>query len=433
MVKQMTDSDKLKKKQQKTEPIAYEVPSWSTWTRRLITVILLIAGVYALTFVGSVINILLMSLLLVFILFIPARTLTRRLRIPYPVSVFIIYFIFGSILMIGIFSFIPTVLTWAIDFTNSTVYVYDEIREDLEDYTYDDGIIEIFNMHIDFNFVFEPLQRMMLGESILPEGSENVPQNIIRADDLDLQAILNQTLNLVGTVTGAVSNIASILFQIFFTGLLSFLILLEIPNFYKNFYSSLPKAYSREYGLLTLRILKVWNSFLRGEAAIAILIGVVTWIQFELMGIPGASVLGIFTGAISLIPTLGGLIALVPLSFVPLLQGSTVMTDMNPLVLMFSVVIVNLLIQQFIWNVIAPKIIGDAVSVPLPFIIVGLFVGASVGGLLGAFLISPLLGTIKVVIEYVFNKLADEDPYPQQPDPRFGEKDLFDPKVSLRS
>jgi predicted PurR-regulated permease PerM len=428
----MTDSEKLKNKQH-IEPLAYDVPSWSTWTRRLVTVILLIAGVYALTFVGSVANILLMSLLLVFILFTPARALTRRLRIPYPLSVFIIYCIFGIILMFSIFSFIPTVLTWAIDFTNSTVYVYQEIRDDWEDYNYEDGIIEILNVQVDFNFVFEPLQHIMLGERILPEDSENVPDNIIRADEIDLQAILNQTLNVIGTLTGAVSNIANILFQFVFIGLLSFLILLEVPNFYKSLFTGLPQVYRREYGLLTLQIIKVWNSFLRGEAAIAILIGVITWLQFELMGIPGASVLGIFTGAISLIPTLGGLIALVPLSMVPLLQGSTIMTDMNPLVLMFTVVIINLVIQQFIWNVLAPKIIGDAVSVPLPFIIVGLFVGASVGGVLGAFLVSPILGTIKVILKYILHKLGDEDPYPQQTDPRLGEKDLFDPKVRLRS
>ena len=433
MVKAMTDSDKLKKKQQNTEPLAYEVPSWSTWTRRLVTVILLICGVYALTFVGSVINILLMSLLLVFILFAPARALTRRLRIPYPLSVFIIYCIFGIVLMVAIFSFVPTVLTWGIDFTNSTVYVYQEIHDDWEDYKYEDGIIEILNMQVDFNFVFEPIQRIMLGESILPEGSVDVPKNIIRADEIDIQAILNQALNVVGTLTGAVSNIANILFQFFFIGLLSFLFLLEIPNFYTSFFTGFPPIYRREYGLLTLQILRVWNSFLRGEATIAILIGVITWIQFELMGIPGASVLGIFTGAISLIPTLGGLIALIPLSLVPLLQGSTVFTDANPLVLMFTVVIINLVIQQLIWNFLAPKIIGDAVSVPLPFIIVGLFVGASVGGLLGAFLISPILGTIKVVVEYILHKLADEDPYPQQADPRLGEKDLFDPKVRIRS
>ena len=428
----MTDSDKHKQTAQNDEPIGYVIPSWSTWTRRLVIVILLIAGVYALSLLGSVANIVVMSLVLVFILFLPARTLTRRLNLPYPLSVFIIYCIFGLILIIGIFSFIPTVLTWAVDFTNSTVYVYQEIQEDWEDYEYEDGVVEILNIHIDFNFVFEPLQRIMLGESILPEGAEDMP-NVISGDEIDFQAIINQTLNIVGTLTGALSNIANLLFQLFFVALLSFLILLEIPKFYKNLFTELPQSYRREYGLLTLHIAKVWNSFLRGEAIIAIIIGLITWIQLELMGISGASVLGIFTGVISLIPTLGGLIALVPLSIVPLFQGSMTLTDMNPFVLMLAVVLINLVIQQIIWNVLAPKILGDAVSVPLPFIIVGLFVGASIGGLLGAFLISPILGTIKVLLVYILHKLEDEDPFPHEPDPRLGEKGLFDRNVSLRS
>lgn len=429
----MTDSLKFKKKarQQNTDPIAYEVPSWSTWTRRFVTVILLIVSVYALTFVGSVIHILIMSLILVFVLFPPARVLTRRLRLPYALSVTLIYLLFGFVLFIGIFSFIPTVLTWAVDFTNSTIYAYGELEAYWQDYEYADGVVEIANFHVDLNFLFEPLQSVMLGQSIMPEGAEDLPVNIIRGDEIDLQAILNQALNIVGTLTGAVSNIASLFFQLFFVGLLSFLLLLEIPNFYRGFFSGLPKPYSREYGLLTLRIIKVWNGFFRGEALIAIIIGFLTWIQLEIMGVPGASVLGIFTGAVSLIPTLGGIIALVPLSIIPLFQGSTVMTDMNPLVLMFTVVIINLVMQQLIWNIVAPKIIGDAVSVPLPFIIVGLVVGASVGGVLGAFLISPILGTIKVILVYILNKLADADPFPQQADPRLGEKDLFDPKVSL--
>jgi len=433
----MADSARFKKKtkQQHTEPIAYEVPSWSTWTRRAVSIILLIIGVYALTFVGAVAHILIMSLILVFILFPPARALTRRLRIPYALSVMLIYFLFGLVLLVAIFSFIPTVLTWAVDFSNSTVYVYGELQDYWEDYDYEDGVVEIVNVQVDLNFLFEPLQAIMLGRSIMPEGAEEleISENIIRGDDIDLQAILNQALSVVGTLTGAVSNIASLLFQLFFVGLLSFLLLLEIPNFYRDFFNGLPKAYSREYGLLALRIIKVWNGFFRGEAIIAILIGVLTWIQLEAMGIPGASVLGIFTGAVSLIPTLGGIIALVPLSIIPLFQGSTVMTDMNPLVLMFSVVIANLVMQQLIWNIIAPKIIGDAVSVPLPFIIIGLIVGASVGGVLGAFLISPILGTIKVILLYVLRKLANEDPFPQQADPRLGEKNLFDPRVRLSS
>lgn len=429
----MADSTKSKKQPQHTPPIAYEVPSWSTWTRRFISVILLIAGVYALTFVGSVIHIIIMAMILVFILFAPARALTRRFRIPYALSVTIIYFIFAIILIVSIFSFIPTVLNLAVDFTNSTIYVYNEIQNDWEDYEYDDGIIDILNIHIDLNFVFEPLQRIMLGQSMLPEGSENIPDNVIRGDEIDLQAILNQTLSVIGTVTGAVSNIVSILIQLFFVILLSFLILLEVPHFYKTFYTGLPKPYHREYGLLTIHIIKVWNSFLRGEATIAIIIGVLTWVQLELMGIPGASVLGIFTGAVSLIPSLGGFIALIPLSIVPLFQGSTVMTDMETLPLMLTVLVINIVIQQVIWNLLGPKIIGDAVSVPLPFIIIGLFVGASVGGVLGAFLISPILGTVKVILVYILHKLSDSDPFPQQADPRLGDADLFDPKVRIIS
>ncbi len=427
----MTDFDKPKHDQQSTEPIAYEVPSWSTWTRRLVTIILLISAVYALTVISSVGSILTMSLIIVFILFPAARTLTRRLRLPYRLSVVIIYLIFALILVVSIFSFIPTVITWAVDFTNSTLYVYNELEDYWEDYDYEDGIVDVANVQVDFNFLFEPLQNIMLGKSILPDGQEDLPSNIIRAEEIDIQAIVNQALTIVGTLTGAVSNIANLLFQLFFISLLSFLILLELPKFYTGFFSSIPKAYSREGNLLTLQIFKVWNGFFRGEAIIAIIIGVLTWLQLELMGIPGASVLGIFTGAVSLIPTLGGIIALAPLSTVPLLQGSTIMTDANPLVLMFTVLLINLVMQQLIWNILAPKIIGDAVSVPLPFIIVGLFVGASVGGILGAFLISPILGTLKVILMYTLRKLADEDPYPQQANPRFNEKGIFDPKVGL--
>lgn len=429
----MTTSDKPKKDQKSAAPLDYEIPSWSRWTRRFIIVLIIIGGVYALTFLGSVIHLILTSLILVFLFFAPARAITRRFRMPYPLSVFVIYCIFGMVLIVGIFSFIPTVLTWAVDFTNSAIYVYSEVQDDLEDYTYDDGILEVFNIQVDFNFVLEPVRKIMLGQDIISDDTDAVPKNIIRAEEIDLQAILNQTLNVVGTLTSAVTNVANILLQLLAVGLLSFLMLLEIPNFYHSFYTSVPTPYRREYGLLSLRVLKVWNSFFKGEATIAIIIGVLTWGQLELMGVPGASIIGIFTGTISLIPTLGGLIALIPLTIVPLLQGSTVMTDAHPLVLVLSVVLINLTMQQLIWNLLAPKIIGDAVSVPLSFIIVGLFVGASVGGFLGAFLVSPILGTIKVILIYIFHKLADEDPFPNQADPRLGERGIFEHEIQATS
>ena len=69
------------------------------------------------------------------------------------------------------------------------------------------------------------------------------------------------------------------------------------------------------------------------------------------------------------------------------------------------VVGINLVISQLIWNMIAPKILGDALDLPLPVIIVGVFVGAAAGGVLGAFLAAPILATLRVIISYCGTRL----------------------------
>jgi hypothetical protein len=73
---------------------------------------------------------------------------------------------------------------------------------------------------------------------------------------------------------------------------------------------------------------------------------------------------------------------------------------------------INLLISQVIWNVVAPKILGDALNLPVVVIIVGVFVGAAVGGVLGAFLVAPIMSTIWLFVTYLVRKIAQKDPFP---------------------
>jgi len=123
-------------------------------------------------------------------------------------------------------------------------------------------------------------------------------------------------------------------------------------------------------------------------------------------------VLAIFTGFISLIPTLGGFIALIPLSLVPLLQGSTVFIDMPNGLFALLVLGVNAVIAQVIWNVVAPKILGDVLDLPLVLMALGVFIGAAVGGVLGAFLVAPIMGTVRIFLLYIIAKIGLRDPYP---------------------
>jgi predicted PurR-regulated permease PerM len=73
---------------------------------------------------------------------------------------------------------------------------------------------------------------------------------------------------------------------------------------------------------------------------------------------------------------------------------------------------INLVITQIIWNVVAPKILGDALQLPVVVIIVGVFVGAAVGGILGAFLATPLISTGWLFFNYLIRKIAQKDPFP---------------------
>jgi predicted PurR-regulated permease PerM len=157
---------------------------------------------------------------------------------------------------------------------------------------------------------------------------------------------------------------------------------------------------------------------------LGIVIGILTWIQLTLLGIDGALPLAIFTGFISLIPTLGGIIALIPLAIVPLLQGSTVFIEMSHITVALLVVGINLVISQLIWNVVAPKMLGDALNLPMPVMIVGVFIGAAIGGILGAFLVAPIMSMISVIVGYVIAKVSGFDPYPGEiPESRLGNQD----------
>src|SRR5262249_18030171 len=200
---------------------------------------------------------------------------------------------------------------------------------------------------------------------------------------------------------------------------LSLLILLELPVYQHSLLSTGTAPFQRDIRLIGVKVMNVWQGFFRGQLLIVVIIGIITFLQLILMGVSGAVGISIIVAVISLIPTIGGIIALVPLALVPLLQGSTVFTQMSNGTFALLVVGVNLVISQIIWNVVAPKIMGDAVSLPLPVIIIGIIVGTALGGALGAFLIVPILGTARVIVLYLMAKIVQRDPFPGDEMPQF--------------
>jgi predicted PurR-regulated permease PerM len=97
---------------------------------------------------------------------------------------------------------------------------------------------------------------------------------------------------------------------------------------------------------------------------------------------------------------------------VAFLQPGTYL-GLNPWMLALAVVLVMGLIQQIENNILVPRIVGRALDLHPLVIIIGVFMGASLLGLIGAILAAPILATIKLLGTYAWRKMFDLPTFPQ--------------------
>lgn len=396
-------------------------PQWDRITRIFVAVILVVAGVYALTLLSPVIQLLTLTFIITFMMYMPSAWLAKRLRLPWTAAVASVYGGFVLLVVVLLLTIVPTLVAGLNNLVVEAGFRYEELIEQAERYRYEQGIVEVGGVEFDLNFIVQPLRDFVLASA---DASDSAPENagstvemLEQFDEVARQQTLRDFANIIGQITGVlastVTGVLGFVITLLLSVFLSLLILIDLPRTRAAAMRMVPRDYHREYTLLMERIYRVWIGFMRGELAIGLLIGVVTWLQLRVMGIESAGTLALLVGFISLIPTLGGFLALIPLTIVPLLSGSTVFVDWPPGTVALAVVTVNLIVSQLIWNVIAPSILGEAVNLPLPVIIIGVFIGGALGGILGAFLVVPIMGTLSVLLAYVLSKLTLRDPYPE--------------------
>jgi predicted PurR-regulated permease PerM len=177
----------------------------------------------------------------------------------------------------------------------------------------------------------------------------------------------------------------------------------------------LPPAYKDEIITLGHRIHVVWWKYIGGQVTLGFIIFLITWIFGTIIGLPGAFALAVIAGLLEFIPNLGPLLAAIPAVLIALLQGSQTL-DVSNLTFFIIVVIMYVLIQQLENNLIVPKVLGDALDFPPVLVMIGVLVGFSVAGILGALLAVPFMATGRELVAYAYSKVLMRDPFPP-PDP----------------
>lgn len=388
---------------------------WDRSTKRTVLVIMLVALVFIIYISRPIVPMVLIAAILAYLLN-PIVNLGQRLRIPRPVTTLTIYLLVIALVALAPLIFIPALIDQlrslaAFDVPGTARGVIEWMNQTVQ------GLPENVVI-IGFELPVGEVVRQMQANS---QQTQYVPA----VDDVlgYIQQFLSATTNVVGSTATIGINVVGTVFSTFLAILVTFFVSLymtmDAPLIQNYFHSLFPTSYRSELADLLRRIGGVWQSFLRGQLILSIVVGTVTWLALTMVGMPGALIFGILAGLFEVIPNLGPILAMIPAVITALIQGSSVLGPMGIDNLGFALITVGIyfLVQQLENNILVPRIIGDSINLHPIVVICAVAVGLSTAGILGALLAPPVVATFRVIGSYIHAKLLDYPPFAGRPLP----------------
>jgi predicted PurR-regulated permease PerM len=134
------------------------------------------------------------------------------------------------------------------------------------------------------------------------------------------------------------------------------------------------------------------GSFLRGMVFVAIFVGIANFIILSIFRVPNAATLAFVIGASTMLPVVGGFIGGFGASFLALLGG----VPLHALITFGTFVAV----QQIETHYLTPRVMSRSVGVDPLLVIVGIFTGFALLGVIGGIIAIPVLGSIATLVRY---------------------------------
>lgn len=236
-------------------------------------------------------------------------------------------------------------------------------------------------------------------------------------------SIGEQVLNVLGDVTLNVVNISFRVFGTITAFALNTLFMMLLLSYFlsdgqtmiENIIEAAPDGFERDLRRLFWELGRVWNDYLRGQLILGTTIAIVMWLISFILGLQGPLFLGIFAGFMEFIPNIGAALSIIPPILVAVISGSSRFPEMNVFLLVGILLGLWIAVQQVQGLFIQPRVIGDSLNLHPVFIVFGVLVGGSLGGVVGIILASPTLATLRIIFQYVYGRLADEPPFRNNP------------------
>ena len=208
------------------------------------------------------------------------------------------------------------------------------------------------------------------------------------------------------SASGAIAfgtGLANAFMAIGFALVVAFWILMQLPQLGRECKRLVGDAHAEDLEMLHITFTRVMGGYIKGTLLQCAIIGVACGILFAVLGIPNSMALGGITGILNIIPIIG-----------PWLGGglaAIVGIFVSPLVAVIAI-LGTIVIQQFVYTFISPKIMSDSVDIHPVLTLIALMAGSALGGamgglpgsLVGMLASIPAVAVAKSVFVYYFEK-----------------------------
>ena len=251
----------------------------------------------------------------------------------------------------------------------------------------------------------------MVQEYVRDHLSAEQIQAIVTQDGF-LEGIKATVPKLWDVVTQSISIVSSV-FTLTMVLLYTLFILLDYEDINKGWPNLLPERYRAFATQLVSDVEEGMNKYFRGQALVALCVGILFSIGFLIIDFPIAVGLGMFIGLLNMVPYLQ-LIGFVPAILLAIVKAAD--TGQNFWFIMLLVLIVFAVVQAIQDTFLTPKIMGHVTGLNSAIILLSLSIWGSLLGILGMIIALPLTTLLITYYQKYVIKQKDlvEDTPPQE-------------------
>lgn len=216
--------------------------------------------------------------------------------------------------------------------------------------------------------------------------AQNIPVNLESVVTQAAQKIAGILQSLGNQVLGVVGVTISTLFSGIFVFVLTIFLLLTGDSVWHGILSWFPAPWNER---LRVSIRQTFSTYFASQALLAGILSAAQTVIFLALKVPDGVLFGVTIGLTTLIPYASAL-TIVLISGLLMLQNFW---------LGLKVLLVAIVVGQINDNIIAPRLVGNMTGLNPVWIIIALFIGGKLGGILGLLIAVPCASVVKIIVD----------------------------------